>query len=392
VQVLESRIRQALELNRAELGRALDPFAEDGAMGQFLARIRKELGDSEHDRQQQLTTALRALDQNDDNSLISTLLRENRAANDTLRRAVNPQLPDSPLAMVRQTLEDTLKERLGTQEQQLAKMHEEQARFQTEVRAAVERIDTRKVELAKSTRGGATFEDEVLAFLAQCVPLNACTLTATGSKTDKASGRKVGDAVIRFTEESAFAGCGVVVEAKRSKSYRVDEALEELETGMRIRNTEVGLFVMANCSAGPTFPSFVRYGSRILVTWDPQDPISSGRLQGAVIVSLALAQRKSKGATPGDIQALADVEQRIIKEIARLDTIDSSANTIRKSAEKIREEVRKGRDALERVVDKAKQTLLALNIDLMDEEAECASPIQVPECQPANDFAPDAAE
>lgn len=392
VPVLESRIRQALELNRTELTRALDPFAEDGAMVRFLARLRKELGDSEHDRQQQLDTALRALDQNDENSLISTLLRENRAANDTLRRAVNPQLPDSPLALVRQTLEDTLKERLGTQEQQLAKMHEEQVRFQTEVRAAVERIDTRKAEQAKSSRGGLTFEDEVLAFLGRCVPQGMCSLAATANKIDKGTGRKVGDAVVRFTEESAFAGCGVVVEAKRSKSYGVDDALAELDTAMRVRDTEVGLFVMAQCSAGPSFPSFARYGSRLLVTWDPEDSISTGRLQGAVIASLAIAQRKSKGATPGDIKALADVEQRILKEIARLDTIDSSANTIRKSAEKIRDEVRKGRDALERVVDKAKQTLRALNVDLIDEEAECASPIEIPECSPANDGAPDAAE
>lgn len=392
VQVLEARIRQALEFNRSELGHALDPFAEDGALGQFLTRLRKELGESEHDRQEQLTTALRALDQNDENSLISTLLRENRAANDTLRRAVNPQLPDSPLATVKKTLEDTLNERLGTQEQRLAKMHDEQVRFQSDVRAAVERIDTRKAEQAKSPQGGTDFEDQVLSFLGQCVPLATCTLTATGSKVDKASGRKVGDAVIRFSDESAFAGCGVVVEAKRCKSYGVDEALAELEIGMRTRNTEVGLFVLAKCSAGPAFPSFVRYGSRILATWDPEDPISTGRLQGAVIVSLALAQRKSKGATPGDIKALADVEQRVTKEIARLETIDASANTIRKSAEKIREEVRKGRDALERVVDKAKETLLALNVDLLDEEAECASPIEIPECQPANDFAPDAAE
>lgn len=392
VQVLESKIRQALELNRTELTRALDPFAENGAMGQFLARLRKELDESEHDRQQQLVTALRALDQNDETSLISTLLRENRAANDTLRYAVNPQVPGSPLAVVRQTLEDTLKERLGTQEQQLSQMRADQTRFQTEVRAAVERIDTRKAELAKSTQGGITFEDEVLAFLGRCVPQGTCSLSATANKIEKGTGRKVGDAVIRFSEESAFAGCGVVVEAKRSRAYGVDDALAELDTAMRVRDTAVGLFVMAQCSAGPTFPSFARYGSRILVTWDPEDSISTGRLQGAVIASLAIAQRKSRGATPGDIKALSDVEQRIVKEIDRLETIDTSAQTIRKSAEKIRDEVRKGRDALERVVDKAKQTLSALNVDLIDEEAECASPIEVPECSPANDGASDAAE
>jgi hypothetical protein len=188
---------------------------------------------------------------------------------------------------------------------------------------------------------------------------------------------KVGDVVVRFTEESAFKGSGLVIEAKRDKSYSVGHALDELTTAMANRGAETGLFVLASSAAPPGFPRFARYGSRLVVLWDSDDPVSDGLFEGAIVAGLALAQRKKTAADPGDIQALADVEQRLVKELERLDKVEKSATSIRNHADKISEEVRKAGNALERVITKAKATLTALNVELRDEEVEAASPIEV---------------
>ena len=374
VQLLEAKVNQALDLNRHELTQALDPLAEGGAMHRFVTSLRTDIDAAAHDQNAQIHSTLKALDQNDEQSLISVMLRETRAAHDALRRAVNPQLPDSPLALVRKTLEDMLELRLGQHDERLKTMQEEQRQLLAGMQASVARIETRKAERANSARGGDEFEERVVEFLHRSVPAGLCTVEPTGHRTG--SGRcKKGDALVRFSEQSIYAGCSVVVEAKRDKSYTVTEALDELEEAGRNRGTDVGLFIMAKASAGPTFPAFANYGRRLLVTWDPEDPISDGLLHGAIVASLALAQRKRTAADPGNLRALADVEQRLIKELKRLVTIDKSASAIRNHADKIVDEVRKGSKALDRVANKAKATLRALNIELHEDDLEMSQPI-----------------
>jgi hypothetical protein len=377
VQLLGRKFQQALDENRAEVARALDPLEKTGAVGRFLTRLRDEIQAADEGRQQQLVKALAALDQNDEGSLISSLMRETRAAHSVLRQAVNPQVPDSPMAVVRRTLEDMLSERLGRQDKQLESMQTAQRQFHADVRAAVARIETRRDEQSKSARGGGVFEDEVVDFVTSVVPAGLCTVEATGMRTGVRPNCKVGDVVVRFTEESAFKGSGLVIEAKRDKSYSVGHALDELTTAMANRGAETGLFVLASSAAPPGFPRFARYGSRLVVLWDSDDPVSDGLFEGAIVAGLALAQRKKTAADPGDIQALADVEQRLVKELERLDKVEKSATSIRNHADKISEEVRKAGNALERVITKAKATLTALNVELRDEEVEAASPIEV---------------
>lgn len=377
VQMLASKVEEALELNRKSIAHALDPVAEGGAVAQFIGRLREELESADEDREKQLASALAALDQNDEGSLISTLMRESRAAHDALRHAVNPQIPDSPVAVVKRTLEEMLSDRLDRQDVRLEKIQEEQKKLHADIHAAVERIETRKAEQALSARGGDEFEDQVVGFLTQVVPEGLCTVEPTGDRTGARRNCKVGDAVVEFCEETVYAGCRVVVEAKRDRSCTAPKALEELETAKANRQADVGLFVMARSTAPTGFPAFARYGTRILVVWDPDDPVSDGTLHGAVVAALALAKRRSAGADAGDLAALADVEQRLVKELQRLGRIDDCAEKIRDQADKVSDEVRKGRKKLALVVKNAKATLRALNVELREEEVEAANPITV---------------
>lgn len=76
VQILESRLGEVMQANQRELSKALDPLAKDGAVARMLRSLREELESADKDRATQLQKAIAALDANDENSLMSRLVRE----------------------------------------------------------------------------------------------------------------------------------------------------------------------------------------------------------------------------------------------------------------------------------------------------------------------------
>jgi hypothetical protein len=99
IKLLEAQLRGIMNEGHAELVRALDPLAEDGAVARFLKSLRDELKGADEDRAKQLTSALNALDANDPNSLINRLVHETDSARRAVLHAVNPDAPDSPSAI-----------------------------------------------------------------------------------------------------------------------------------------------------------------------------------------------------------------------------------------------------------------------------------------------------
>src|SRR5690606_34774287 len=134
--------------------RALDPLAEDGAVARFLKSLRDELKGADEDRAKQLAAALAALDANDDTSLISRLARDTHAARQVVLEAVNPDAPGSPMAIMRTTLANLLKEQGAVQLEMQRQQHARQERFEKEVREALARMETKRNHDQKSARGG----------------------------------------------------------------------------------------------------------------------------------------------------------------------------------------------------------------------------------------------
>ncbi len=227
--LLEAKLREALTENQAEVARALDPVAEDGAVARFLRALRQELEKADNDRSKQLALATKALDANDENSLLSRLMRETAAAKNAFVAAMNPELPSSPMAMLKNTLSTLLQQHVKTQQESMALLHERQAKFEQEVRESLVRLEERKRGDAKSTRGGYTYEDAVLRFVQRAVQGAPIEVNTTANTVGAKPNCKKGDQVLRFTAESAYAGGALVVEAKRDGSYTVRAALEELE-------------------------------------------------------------------------------------------------------------------------------------------------------------------
>jgi hypothetical protein len=363
VKTLEAQFRAVLGDGHAELLRALDPLAEDGAVARFLKSLREDLATADEDRAEQLQKALAALDANDDSSLISRMMRETASARQTVLEAVNPDSPESPMALMKQSLTILLKEHAQTQQEALELQRQRQEKFEGDVREALGRLEGRRDEKAVSPSGGFNFQDGVTAFVSTAVHGAPCTVEDTGNTAGTRGRCKVGDLVVRFTEESAFAGQGVVFESKRDASYTTQKALEELDVARANRNASAGVFVMAKSHAPAGFPLFARHGRNVLVAWDDQDAATDPYLHAAVLLGIALVTRANAVGDEGDLEALRDIEGRIVSELARLEKMRKSNDSIRKNSDAIGEEIRKAENALDLLLRKAKSTLTALNVE-----------------------------
>ena len=390
VKVLEAQLRGVMKSGHEEMERALDPLAEDGAVARFLRSLREELKGADDDRAKQLGTALAALNANDENSLLSRLVRETNGARRDVLEAVNPDKAGSPLEILKTSLTRLLHEQGANQVAMAKQQQERQVAFEKEVREALARIETRRAHSQKSTHGGFDFEDAVFAFVkgtTQCAP---CVLDPTG--TTAGVGRcKKGDAILRFTAESAFAGAGVVFETKRESGYTVQKALDELDAARKNRDAVAGVFVMARSHATDAFPAFARYGNNVLVIWDQDDAATNAYLQAAVMLGMGLATRSKTVGEPSDINALRDIEARIEAELKTLGSMEKHNESIRKNSDGISDDIRKARKGLEALVAKAQSTLRALNISVGDEAAERQTPISLPQATTEAPSAEDAA-
>jgi hypothetical protein len=377
VAVLADRLQKVLQQEHCAFEKALDPLHADGAVGRFIARLREELKRAEDDQSKQLKIALAALDTTREDSLLNQLRRETQQARAELLRAINPASEGSPLAIIKTSLTELLSEHAKSQKELLDEARKQNAEFQRDVRDSIQRLEARRREELRTSRGGRVFEDAVAEFAQHHLGSHGYLVEPTGNAVGIRPGCKVGDLVVQFPPDHAFAGSRVVIEAKRDQSYNVTRALDELATARKNRDAQVGIFVMARSHAGPGFRTFGRYGHDVIVVWDDENPTSDPYFEAALILGMALATRTKANASEGDLQALQEVEQRLVQELNRLDKIRKSAEAIRRHAESIEKEVGVGQKKVGKIIDDARQTLTALNIALRDEAVERECPIAI---------------
>ena len=376
VQKMRVALDTTLADNRKEMARALDPTTEGGAVSRFLAHLRTDLERADNDRQKQLVLATAALDTNNENSPLSKLVRETQGAQKLLLTALNPEAVDSPLAILKGVILSTLKAHADTQSEAMRTLSFERTKMDAEIREALARLEERRTHEALGISGGAQFEDAVFAVVKGSVAGGPHIAEETGNTVGLRTHCKKGDLVVRFTEESTFFGSSLVVEAKRDASYGVKKALKELDEARENRGAQAGLFVMARDLAPNDFPSFARYGNNILCTWSgtPDD----AALNAALFCALALAGRRMRREGDGDLRALEKIEQRVATEIGRLATMRKCTDNIRKNADELAHEISIADKRLSAIVEDAKRTLRALNVELHEEEIERSSPIRLP--------------
>lgn len=102
-ELFEERLREVMVQEQEGPTATLDPMKENGAMGRFLKGLRGELKTHEDNKTKQLQALTSALDANDQNSLINRLVKESQAARNSLLNAINPESPESPMAVIKNT-------------------------------------------------------------------------------------------------------------------------------------------------------------------------------------------------------------------------------------------------------------------------------------------------
>jgi hypothetical protein len=366
IKVLEERVSAVLAAEHGAFVKALDPLAPDGAVSRFLVTLRNELRKTDEDRVKQLATATSALDANNPQSLINRLLRQSQQTSQALLHAVNPDAAGSAMSAVRATLVATLQAHFKESSDRLDAQEKRQVLFQQQVTAAIARMEGARERDRKSTRGGFEFQDEVLLFIQRALANGPYVAEKTANTVGLRKNCKVGDQVVRFTNESAFYGAVLVVEAKREAHYTLANAQEELTVARANRGATGGLFVIAASHAPPDFPLFTRHGEDVFVVWDPEDEISDSYFHAAILLALCLASRRVRPPETGRIDALARLEGRLEAERRRLETMKKCNEKIREGSEKLAEEIEKGLSQFKILIRKGKETLAALNVSSED--------------------------
>jgi hypothetical protein len=136
---------------------------------------------------------------------------------------------------------------------------------------------------------------------------------------------------------------------------------------------------MAASHAPPSFPRLKRCGQNVLVRWDENDSRTDPWLEAALTIALFLVSRTESVGSDGDLAALRDVEERIQSELKRIEKMEDSTQGIRRNCDNLEEELGKARKGFNLLLRKAKSMLAALDIELVDEVAERACPLELPQ-------------
>ncbi len=363
VQQLEKRIGEVLRERNQGFVTALDPAVPTSPLARFLADLQERLKRSAEDRESQLRTIAAQLDAGDDGSLLSQLVRRTGEAQRDLREAINPERPGSPLAVVRDSLVRLLTEATEEQRRTAKESRTSQEQFQHQVIEFLTEARARRGERDRSPAAGRDFEAALLDFVASSVAGAPIACDPCGTRTGAVSGRKVGDIVLRFTDESAYAGSGVVIEAKRDGSYSVARILEEAALARQNRLCGASVFVIAAERAPAGVPRFARHGQDVIVVWSPDDDDLAAYLHAALQLGLALAAMDASEADPKDLEALGELEERIGLELRRLATVDKHCETIERAVAKVRHEASVGRKKLGVMLERAQSAMRAVRID-----------------------------
>lgn len=137
VKVLEGQLQKVLADSKEEFDRALDPATPDSPISRFLNNLKEELRGSGVALDEKLNKALSALDSNDEDSLLSKLVRDTQIAQESLLKAINPESPDSPMAILDKGLRKTIETHAATQRELLESQRERQVAFEKQVHEAL---------------------------------------------------------------------------------------------------------------------------------------------------------------------------------------------------------------------------------------------------------------
>lgn len=324
-------LREALSKDVATVRNEFSLDNEQGALSRLVSRVEKA----------QQTIADQLSRDNEDSALCKmTKLIE--ATNAKVEASLTLDQEASPLSRLRRELLLLLES-----------FSQKNSQFQSDVRATLEAMQARKQEQNLSPRHGDAFEEAVGVVIQAEAQRLGDVFEATGRITGVTPNCKVGDHVIELGPESAAPGAKVVFEAKEEKKYTVAKAKEEVAIARQNRQAQVGIFVFSKATAPAGIEPLARFGSDILVVWDPDDLGTDIFLKAAFTIARALVVRERVAGKreKRDFDAFDKAVARISKDAAGLAEIATWATTIKNDGQKILDKVNGAREDLEKQVE-----------------------------------------
>lgn len=340
---------------KSELLKKLSPDQKDGLIQQFQEQFRKTLGEQSREILGQFS-----LDQED--SAINRLIRSISDSNGELKEELSDDVvrlqgefsldnkesalnhimnqlakneesiarnltldrDDSPMARMRKEFLEVLE-----------KANRDSADFRAEVLQHFADQNARREEAARSTHQGWTFEDQVNDFIEGESQNKGDYFEATGSSAGKNGRSKVGDGVITLGPDTRAPGTRIVIEAKKARNYTLKKALDEIEQARENREAQAGIFVFAANAVPRNVKPVDRYGTDVVVVWDPEDEASDAYLIAGITIARSLVIAEvNRSDSEVDLEGF----ERIVKEI------ESQAEGIDKILTKARSVERSGKD------------------------------------------------
>jgi hypothetical protein len=328
---LSSAMQRALEGQRSAI---LSEFSLDN-VGGALARLVRELtekhGALTQGLKERVDEVVGEFSLDKPGSALSRLVGQVENAQRRISSEFSLDEENSALARMKKELE-----------QLIDRNNKENDEFRMHVRASLAALQARKQESLRSTRHGLEFESALYACLAEVGQAAGDIVEHTAGSPGLIRGCKIGDVRVVLGSEHAAAGARIVIEAKEDASYKLPDALKEIEVARKNRDACVGLFVFSARTCGAEVAPLARYGDDVIVVWDAEDPASDVVLKAGLSLARALCARA--GADRRELTIDLERMQKAMREVERqvqgMDDIRKHAQSIRSAADKIDDRAR----------------------------------------------------
>ena len=332
---LLAELRKTLEQSLTEQSEhVVKQFSLDdknSALSRLVDQITTKNGELRSELAKDMEKVRKEFSLDDENSALSRLVGRVDKAQQMITRELSLDVEDSALSRIDKKLTE----------------------FQTEVRATLQSLVTKREAEARTTTGGLKFEDALGEWLMIQAQGMGDVYQHTGSRAGSIPRSKKGDFVITLGSESRAPGEHIVIEAKDSSSYDLNDALEEMEEARKNRKAKVGVFVFSKATAPDGLDPFSRHDNDIVVVWDQDDVSTDIALKAALSTARAIMvrQRDVSDATTADMDALDGAIDMVAKGVADLAQIKSWANTIKNNSDHILKQADKTAQRIEAAID-----------------------------------------
>src|SRR5581483_6050307 len=205
------------------------------------------------------------------------------------------------------------------------------AELRADLLSAVSRIEVKRAEAMRTTVHGATFESALSGLLQRIAHGAGDLFERVGSVVGAIKNCKKGDFVLELGPDSLAPGSRIVFEAKEDQSYRINDALREIEEARKNRSAQFGVFVFSAKSAPNGIAPFQRFGQHLVLVWDADDPSTDVRVEAAYSVGKALCvrQQTENRNQARSLETIESAVRSIEKQIAYLEAFRQQGETIK---------------------------------------------------------------